>query len=61
MLSLFTYEDARRLNEERRRTALARLEATRKTPNDSFVRPDRPDADIIELAFGTACPDSIGA
>lgn len=61
MLSLFTYEDARRLTEERRRRALAVYEARRTTTNDSFIRPERTDAEVIELSFGTACPDSIGA
>ncbi|HXV69875.1 MAG TPA: hypothetical protein VEB69_00580 [Acidimicrobiia bacterium] len=61
MLTLFTYEDGKRLAEERRRRALAKHEATRTAPNDTYVRAHRPDADIIELTFGTACPDSIGA
>lgn len=61
MLSLFTYEDAKRLAEERRRRALARYEAARKGSNDTFVRPASREAEIIELAFGSACPDSLGA
>ena len=61
MLSLFTYEDARRLTEERQRRALETYEAKRTTANDSFVRPRTREAEVIEVAFATDCPDSIGA
>jgi hypothetical protein len=61
MISLFTYEDAKRMTEDRRRRALAAYEATRKAPNDTFVRSSTREAEIIELTFGTACPDRIGA
>jgi hypothetical protein len=40
---------------------LAAYEATRKAPNDTFVRSSTREAEIIELTFGTACPDRIGA
>jgi hypothetical protein len=61
MLSLFTYEDARRLTEERQRRALEIYEAKRTTANDSYFRAQSREADVIELAFVTDCPDSIGA
>ncbi|HEX6220618.1 MAG TPA: hypothetical protein VF115_05955 [Acidimicrobiia bacterium] len=62
MISLFTYEDAKRLTEERQRRALAAYEARRITPNDSYVPSKTRDAEVIELTFGTACtPDTIGA
>lgn len=61
MISVFTYHDAKRLSEERQRRALAAYEARRLETNDSYVRPATREAEIIELAFGTACPDSIGA
>jgi len=61
MISLFTYEDAKRMTEERRDRALAAYEARRPTPNDSYIRSTTSEAEIVELAFGTACPDTIGA
>jgi len=61
MISLFTYQEAKRLTEERQRRALTVYEAKRSTTNDSYVRAATREAEIVELAFGTACPDTIGA
>ena len=59
----FTYEMVKRINEDRRRESLARYQATRQDPDDTFVRPETSEsADIIDLVFGTGCPpESIGA
>lgn len=62
MISLVTYHEVKRFTKERQRQSLAKYETKRSTPNDSYVRPARPQADIVELTFGPACePESIGA
>lgn len=61
MLNYITYDQVKRLTEERTRRSLQRYEARRTTPADSFVRP-KSDAEVIELIFVSECDrESIGA
>jgi len=62
MIYLTHYEDIKRMGEERRRKALAALEARRPTI-DTFMRakPDQ-EAEVIDLIPGPTCAhESIGA
>lgn len=61
MMTYVTYDQVKRMTEERTRRSLLKYEARRKAPADSFVKP-KTDAVVIELVFATACdPESIGA
>jgi hypothetical protein len=61
MISYVTYDQIKRMTEERTRRSLLKYEARRTTAADSFVRP-KTDADVIELVFVTGCDaESIGA
>ena len=61
MINYVTYDQIKRMTEERTRRSLLKYEAQRKTPVDSFVKP-KTEAEVIELVFTTACDtESIGA
>lgn len=61
MNSYITYDQVKRLTEERTRRALRKYEAQRTAPVDSFVRPAT-EAEVIELVFVSGCEsESIGA
>jgi hypothetical protein len=51
MMSLFTYEDAKRLNEEKVRRSLARYELAQAKKEAKA----RDQAEIVEIAFGARC------
>lgn len=63
MLYLFSYQDAKAMAAERRTRSLQRMEASGVLALDGYRRPEpQPDAEILELAFSTACEtDRIGA
>lgn len=61
MISYVTYDQVKRMTEERRRRSLVKYEARRQTTADSYVKP-KTEGEVIELVFGTACDtESIGA
>ena len=64
MIYLFTYQEIKRADIERRTRSLERLHRSGRAPIDSYSRP-RPepeDADVIELVFATHCEsEPIGA
>lgn len=58
----FNLRDAQMIHEERLRRSSLRRTAVGKDPSDSYVRPLADEADIVEVAFGTACEiDRLGA
>lgn len=61
MITYITYDQVKRLTEERTRRSLQQYEAHRTTPADSFVKP-KAVAEVIELIFASECDrESIGA
>lgn len=61
MISYVTYDQVKRMTEERTRRSLLKYEAQRVRPADSYVKP-KTEAEVVELLFPTACEtESIGA
>lgn len=63
MMSLFSYQDVKAIQSERRERSLRRRANSRITPPDTYLRPRREvEAEVVELVFATACDtDRIGA
>ena len=61
MINYITYDQVKRMTEERTRKSLLKYEARRTTSHDSYVKP-RAEAEVVELVFATVCEtESIGA
>ena len=62
MLYLYGYREIKQLTDERLSRSLAELSRRQAVPEPRLVDRQPPEADVIELVFGTAClPDRIGA
>ena len=62
MLYLYGYREIKQLNDERRSRSIAEFRRRQPVPDPRVADREAPEADVIELVFGTACrPDRIGA
>ena len=62
MLYLYGYREIEQLTTERRSRSLAEFSRRQPVPEPRLADREPPEADVIELVFGTACqPDRIGA
>jgi len=62
MIYLYGYREIKQLSDERRSRSLAEFSRRQPVPEPRISDRKPPEADVIELVFGTACrPDRIGA